>query len=243
MQKIIYRLLAVWIVWGCCCGSHAIAFPMQSASPDVAEDSQSVRQSTMQFDPVDARIGMPRVINDVILPGPRLQVRPLEDRDDPFIVRIVSTTPHGEGFRYAMEFYALEEGTYNVADYLETDSGESTPIALPYMIVNVSATLPDGQIMPTPLDSGRVPYTGGYRFWVVTAILLWILGLIALIFVGRTRRVRDTPSVVEEIPPRQRLNELISAARRGELDAQQNAGLERAVLAIWRDRLNLRHLD
>src|SRR5262249_33082280 len=56
-------------------------------------------------------VGMRGHITNVVIPGPELEVRPL-DSQAPFVLRIVSVKPHGNAFRYDFEYYALEARTY-----------------------------------------------------------------------------------------------------------------------------------
>src|SRR5436305_10487 len=64
------------------------------------------------------RVGMRGHLDAVILPGPELEVRPLEDSQAPFVLRIVNVYPHGTAFRYDFVYYALEPRSYDVTDYL-----------------------------------------------------------------------------------------------------------------------------
>ena len=93
-------------------------------------------------------VGVPATIEDHVLPGPELEVKPLDDRDAPFVLRIVETYPHGESHRYTFEYYALEPGSYNLTDYLQPKDAQ--PAAeLPSLLVNVEASLPPlGSVSP-----------------------------------------------------------------------------------------------
>ena len=55
-------------------------------------------------------VGMPARIDQLVLPGTELEVRPIDDRLAPIVVRIVNTYPHGSAFRYDIVYYGLEPG-------------------------------------------------------------------------------------------------------------------------------------
>ena len=74
-------------------------------------------------------VGMPGRIVDLILPGGPLEVVPIE-RDAPMVVRIVQTIGHGiDQHRYEIEYYGLDPGEYDLADYLQRIDGK--PAELP----------------------------------------------------------------------------------------------------------------
>src|SRR5947209_3251476 len=94
-----------------------------------------------------ATVGMPARIDQVVLPGPELEVRPAEDRKAPVVLRILSTYPHGTAFRYDFVYYGLEPGTFDLKDYLRRKDG--APVgALPPLRVEVRSVLPPGQVLP-----------------------------------------------------------------------------------------------
>src|SRR5262245_13586952 len=45
-------------------------------------------------------VGLPQRINQIVLPGTELEVRPSEDHDEPLVLRIVATYKHGTAYRY-----------------------------------------------------------------------------------------------------------------------------------------------
>src|SRR5262249_47504332 len=109
----------------------------------------------------ESTIGMPARIDQLVLPGPELEVKPLEDRKSPVVVRIVETYLHGTDFRYDMVYYALEHGTFDLRDYLRRKDG-SPAAELPPLVVTIRPLLPPGQVEPHSLEIGRTPWLGGY---------------------------------------------------------------------------------
>src|SRR5262245_22427723 len=63
-------------------------------------------------------VGMPARIDQIVLPGTELEVKPLEGRRAPVVLRIVSVAPHGTAFRYDLEYYGLEKGTFDLKNEL-----------------------------------------------------------------------------------------------------------------------------
>ena len=62
-------------------------------------------------------VGMPGLIQELVLSGSELEVRP-RDPKDPLVLRIARVSPHGSDFRYDLEFVGLEPGTYDLRDGL-----------------------------------------------------------------------------------------------------------------------------
>ena len=68
-------------------------------------------------------VGMHGRIDGVVLPAPELEVRPLEDSQAPFVLRIVNVARHGTAFRYDFAYYALEPRTFDLTQYLRPKDG------------------------------------------------------------------------------------------------------------------------
>lgn len=182
-----------------------------------------------------APVGIRARIEGVVLPGPALQVVPLE-HGAPMVLRIVKTWPHGEAMRYDLEYMGLEPGSYDLTDLLQRADG--TVPELPSVAVEVRSALPPGQVEPSPLAPDAPPSMGGYTLAMWAAGIVWVLGLLAILFVGRKKKapglaeVRAAPRTLAD-----RLRPLVEAARRGELADDRKAELERLILAHWRERL------
>ena len=58
--------------------------------------------------------------------APSWRSKPLDDRRAPVVLRIVDVYPHGTAFRYDLEYYGLEPGTFDLRDYLRRKDGSST---------------------------------------------------------------------------------------------------------------------
>lgn len=185
-----------------------------------------------------ATVGMSKRIEEIVFPGTELIVKPLEDRNDPFVLRILNTYKHGTDYRYDLEFYGLEPGQYNLTDYLIRLDG-TTDDPLPDAWVYVTATLPAGQILPSEPLSARLPRLGGYRMLLVFGGIAWVAGLAALIFVGRQKRPSTVEVASRPVSMADRLRPLVESAIDGTLDSQGRAELERTLIAYWCDRLDL----
>lgn len=185
-----------------------------------------------------APVGMTARIDQLVLPGPELEVKPLADRRAPIVLRIANVYPHGTAFRYDLVYYGLEGGTFDLKDFLQRKDGSATA-ALPSMRVTIQATLPPGQILPQPLEHQEGPSLGGYRLVLYVGGVLWGGGLLAILLLKR-RKKDDAVGMAER--PRSladRLRPLVEQAMAGNLTQVEQAELERMLLAFWRRRLGL----
>ncbi len=183
-------------------------------------------------------VGMPARIDQLVLPGPELEARPIEDRRTPVVVRIVAAYPHGSAFRYDLVYYGLEPGRYDLKDYLRRKDGSPTK-DLPAIPVAVEPVLPPGQIEPHPVTLERSPFLGGYRLVVLLAGIAWSVGLLAILLLGRRRRSGAPAFASRPVTLADRLRPLVNAAMAGNLSGGQHAELERLLIGYWRRRLKL----
>ena len=185
-------------------------------------------------------VGMPARIVDLILPGPPLQVAPIERRA-PVVLRILQTIGHGPGqHRYELEYYCLEPGEYNLADYLQRADG--TPAELPEINVTVTSQLGEGQVVPNALASRPTPRVGGYTMLLAIGGIVWLMGLIAILFVGRGKAAAAAAKA-RNVSLAERLRPLIEQALNDELPREKHAALERMLLTYWRGKLGLNDTD
>jgi hypothetical protein len=189
----------------------------------------------------ESSVGMPARIDQLVLPGPELEVKPLEDRKLPVVLRIVAAYPHGSNFRYDLVYYGLDPGTFDLKDYLRRKDGSSTA-NLPNLRVTITALLPPGQIEPHALEMAGTPWLGGYGQLLVIVSAAWIVGLlggIAWLVRGRLRKAKAQAAGAKPITLADRLRPLVGQAVAGKLTHSQCADLERSLLAYWRKRLQL----
>jgi hypothetical protein len=187
--------------------------------------------------PRETTVGMEMSMEGLVLPGTELEVMPLEDRRSPLVVRIIEANPHGTAFRYHLAYYALEPGTYDLRTALRRKDGSALG-NLPELKFTAKAILPPGQILPNDLKAKSSPFVGGYRLALIAAGVLWVIGLLAIIFVRRKKRIDE---VDVELAPTMadRLRPLVEKGMKGELSLEQRADLERALLGYWKKRLRL----
>ena len=183
-------------------------------------------------------VGVVEQINDLVLPGTRLEAKPLVDRQAKVVLRLVDVAPHGNAFRYQMSYYGLEPGSYDLRDYLQREDKTATA-DLPPIPVTVRAILAPGQIEPNRLATTPSIFRGHYRLTMFLAAVAWFVGLLALVFVGRRRR--QTIEAANAQPPTlaDRLRPLVAQAMAGTLPPQERANLERTLIDYWRRRLGL----
>ena len=141
--------------WSTCLFMFAIVAALAAH----AEDSPPASKST---------VGMPARIDQRVLEGTELEVRPIDDRRAPIVLRIVDVYPHGKAFRYDLVYYGLEPGTYDLKNLLRRKDGSPTD-GLPPIPVLIEPLLPPGQLEPHPLSLAASPGLGGYRLLVISA--------------------------------------------------------------------------
>jgi len=181
-------------------------------------------------------IGISGHVQQIVLPGPELEAVPLDSKS-PLVLRVLATYPHGTEFRYDFEYYALEAGHYDLAKYLKHKDGTAVA-GLPEIPVEVEALLPAGQVQPNPLEPTALPHLGGYQKTMVALGIVWVLGLAAIVFLGRKRiqaaRERARPrTLAEELRP------LVEDALSGKLSRSDRARLELRLVEFWRRKLAL----
>jgi hypothetical protein len=182
-------------------------------------------------------VGVMGRIEQIVLPGTELQAAPLTDSRIPIVLRIDRSYPHGDAWRYDLEFYGLDPGKYDLADYLQRIDGSATD-TLPEIPVEILSVLPEGQVLPHELETRRMPWLGGYKMFVALAIFGWIVVFCLILFAGRKSKsqlVQATPdmTLADYLRPR------MERALRGELDSKSLAELERMLTEFWKGRLSL----
>jgi hypothetical protein len=187
-------------------------------------------------------VGMPARIEQVVLPGPELEARPIEDRRAPLVLRIVATYPHGTAFRYDVIYYGLEPGRYDLRDYLRRKDGSPTK-DVPPLPVMVEPVLPAGQIEPHRPPLERSPSLGGYRALMIAGGVAWAVVLLALALSGRRKRSMAGSDATRLPSMADRLRPLVDAAMAGTLGEGQKAELERLLIGYWRKRLGLERAE
>ncbi|MCA8923312.1 MAG: hypothetical protein KDD82_15960, partial [Planctomycetes bacterium] len=130
------------------------------------------------------------------------------------------------------EFYGLEAGRYDLADYLELADG-SRPTGLGPLPVLVRDPLLGFEApQPEALTPGALPQRGGYRAALLVGGAVWALGLLALVAFGlrRKRASAQTTRAGDAVDP---LAALSGAARERALTPTEQGLLERLLLARW----------
>ena len=234
-RRVLMSCIFLLAVWSPVCSLASAGFSVQEA---VAEEDTPEKDST---DNRTTTVGYPASYNSVVINGPELVVKPIENRDQELILRIVDSFVHGDGYRYDLEYYGLEPGQYNLADYLQLKNG-SVPDNLPNLTVNVTTIKPAGEApIPNALPNRKVGFRTFYLSILLVGSVLWLLGLLAILFWGRGKTKRNVVSK-ENQTVADRLRPLISKAVAGELDTREQAELERVLDAFWRKKLRVEHL-
>ena len=181
-------------------------------------------------------VGKTTELVDVILPGPRLIGKPIDDRD-PVIVRVTDAIAHGDGFRYRIEYQGMEPGNFDLTQWLVRKDSKAAG-ELPSVPVQIRSLLPPGQIQPNELTLGWLPSMGGYKILMMALAILWTLGLLGLIFLGRKKQQRS-PEAAAPTTLAAMLKQRIEAACNDQAGSKDLAEIERMLTAFWQKKLNL----
>jgi hypothetical protein len=192
-------------------------------------------------DPYTTHVGVPTKIEQLVLPGSELEVKPLDDRKLPVVLRIVSVDQHGTAYRYDLVYYTLDPGKFDLRDYLRRKDGTALG-NLPELKVTAISQLPNGQVLPHELTAGRPAFTGGYWLAVIAAGGLWLLGFLAILLVGRKKKHEESAEVGVGGTLADRLRPLVKRGLAGKLELSERADLERSLLAFWTKKLKLDEL-
>lgn len=185
-------------------------------------------------------VGRNGELRDLILPGGEVEVRP-GDSLTPLVVRLTAVRPHGDRFRYDVEYWARESGSYDLRDFLRRVDGtplDEGPDAVPEIPLEVRSVLPPERVLPNepPANVGRG--FGGYTRLLWAAGIAWCAGLVWILLAGRRRAALAAeaarPRTLAEV-----LRPLVERAREGQLSSHERSRLELGLVALWRRRLGL----
>lgn len=188
----------------------------------------------------ETTVGMEGRLEQLVIPGGLLEVRPLVDRHEPLLLRIENAAPHGTDHRYDLAFSALEPGVYRLADYLQRSDGSK--LEMPPWAIRVETTIPPGFVPLNPLTPAAIPSLGGYRIAIILGSMLWFLGLAFLLYSMRPPELPPPLTAAPQMTLAQRLGPLIAKARDGTLHSHEKAQLEQMLIGHWVERLDLRRL-
>lgn len=187
-----------------------------------------------------AAVGMRAYIEQIVLPGSEIVVGPVT-REDPVAVRIVKTWPHGSTFRYDLEWTGLEPGKHDLRAHLVRKDGSSLE-GVPTIVVEARPTLAANVREPSEPDPLAAPRLSGYRTLQIVFGVLWVVGLLAILLLGRKRKTKATP-IVAKVTLADRLRPLVESVAAGRADTAAQAELERLLVSYWRLRLGLREMN
>ncbi len=184
-----------------------------------------------------AGVGVRAYIEQIVLPGSELIAAPTSLKA-PVAVRVLKVWPHGSLLRYDLEWTGLEAGEHDLAKFLARKDGSPTQ-DLPPVAVTVTTVLGKGMVEPSELKPQPAQRLHGYTALQIAAGVAWMVGLLAILLVGRRwQRRMGTPPPLPTLADR--LRPLVKAVATGSADVGAKAELERLLVAFWRARLDLR---
>ena len=184
-------------------------------------------------------VGMPAKIEQLVLPGTELEVKPLEDRRAPVVVRITAVYPHGSAFRYDLSLLRPGAGRVRPKHQLRRKDGSPSG-DLPSIPVKVDPVLPPGQVEPHRAGTRAFSIARGlsparWRSAARSGARGWRRSCCS----AAARRSRRRPQASRPVTLADRLRPLVDAAVAGKLEQGQHAELERLLIGYWRKRLGL----
>lgn len=201
--------------------------------PDVDSSTDGQRN-------VDVSVGMAGYIRQVVLPGTELKVKDVDPRRTAVAVSVDRVYPHGEQLRYDLTFIGLEPGVHDLADYLVRKDGSSTA-SLPRLRINVNSVLPVERLAPSTPQRGFVAAVGGYYTVMLFAVVVWVIGLLAILFwKSKAPEASAVNGPGQSLTEAEVIQQLVThAIDNEELSADQKADLDLKILNFWRTRRNL----
>ena len=180
---------------------------------------------------------------DALLPTPELKAKPA-GHASPLTLRIAGTRPHGTLIQYDFRYIGLVPGEYDLRTYLMRDGDASTD-DLPPLPVKIAGILPaDHRGELKPHRSAPFAALGGYRWLIGGAAALWLIAAIPLFLLLRKRaETNEAPAAIAQPSLADRLRPLVQSASAGSPTADQQAQIERLLLAHWRARLGLENVE
>ena len=169
-----------------------------------------------------ATVGMRAYIEQLPLEGSELVPAPTTTKT-PVIVRVVKTWPHGQHLRYDLEWVGFEAGRFDLAKFLVRKDGTEL-IGLPAVDVEVLSVLPANAFEPSELAPKDAVRLDGYSTLQIVVGVLWGIGLLAILFVGRKRAVKAAPPVAKPTLA-DRLRPLVEEVASGKADNAKKAEL------------------
>ncbi len=185
-----------------------------------------------------AIVGMPHVINDVVVAGSLLEAVPTDNDVSPVVVRIVNAIPEKDSFRYTIEYHGLEPGSFDLKDYLQR-ADRSSSEEIPSLPISVKSTLPADSISVASEDHRQLSWFHHYQMGMVLGGILWVVGLYKILTLGR----KPTVEAIEEVysaSPLDVLSQIAHSGQAAELSHAERAEIERLIFFIWRQ---IRHVD
>ena len=225
-----FRLVSLITLLGACLTSPA------AAQMPRADEKRTVDEETEYT----SKVGYPGLVGNLLIPGPLLAAKPIENREQPIVLRILAIYAHGDDHRYDIEYVGLDPGVYDLTDYLQRDDGEPMNELQP-ISVRIETGLPPGQVEPNEISPRDTWFGSYYLATLVVGGVIWVLGLFAILFAGRYSYGRPTQED-KVVTVADRLKPLVDHAVAGDITVSQQAELERVLVAFWRKKLKLAHL-
>ncbi|MCB9879131.1 MAG: hypothetical protein H6835_16165 [Planctomycetes bacterium] len=204
-----------------------VAVMLSGAIATVAAQTRDQREAT---------VGMRCYVEQKVLPGTELAAAPGDFRAL-VAVRVVKIWPHGSQLRYDLEWTGFEPGTYDLCKFLVRKDGSSTD-DLPALAVTVTSVRDGDDNEPSEPEPVPAPRVDGYGTDQIVFAVVWVVGLLGILFFGRQRKAKAAPPAPRPTLA-DRLRPLVERVAGGDADDAAKAELERLLVAFWRARLGL----
>lgn len=187
-------------------------------------------------------LGVTQMIEQIVLPGTLLTHKKVDPTTSPLMVRVVRSFPHGDAFRYDISYFGMDAGNYDLRDFLVREDGSSID-DLPEIPVTINTILEEGHIEPNQLEVGSLSRYGGYWQLLWLGAIVWIVILLAMVFVGRGKKSQEVLVFEKKVTLAELLKPSVEKAIDGSLPQEKHAELERLLFAFWQRKLVLDDLE
>jgi hypothetical protein len=183
-----------------------------------------------------APMGLPTRFTDIFIAGEKVEPIPRTDSSSSLVIRILAIKPASEGFRYDMEVYGLDAGTYSLGDYLRFTKNLQPAKELQTTLEITTQHPSDVLPKPQPLEHTGPENLSHYRSFIWIFSVVWALVLVCIL-VYRKPAAKNLAAEIQLESTHEKLQKLVLATAHGELDLTQKSTLERLIIGHWKKQV------
>jgi hypothetical protein len=152
------------------------------------------------------------------------------------VIRVLEVKSASEGFRYDMEVYGLDAGTYSLGKYLRFTNSQQAVTELETTLEITTQHPSDVLPKPQPLEHTTPEELSNYRSLIWVFCLVWVLVLVCILLY-RKPAAKNLEQEVKVESTHEKLQKLVLVTAHGELDVTQKSTLERLIIGHWKKQV------